>query len=280
MTGVSGEVIVAPTSRFVFVADDYGRESVDQLLVGDYVEALRGGAQFPPIEVYADNQIAGGVHRWQAHDQLGLDIAAVVIDEPEGISRKVHSAALNRANGQRQPRAELQALAFDEVKANPNVSVEVLADALGVSSSTVARWTGPLRAAQDLQRRLTAAILADAGWTQTKIAAEVGVARQTVTDWMPDLPKWVESASADVEAAVAAMSDDASEASAAVVAEWRERETLAASDKRDAERLRMAVGGWSQLKGFRDHSRRAEVLALLTDHERKVLKEMESRIHV
>lgn len=65
----TGEVVVVAPDSLTFSEDNYGRDSVDKSTVDDYAEALRAGAEFPPIEVYADGEIAGGVHRWHAHSE-------------------------------------------------------------------------------------------------------------------------------------------------------------------------------------------------------------------
>lgn len=275
----TGEVVVVAPDSLTFSEDNYGRDSVDKSTVDDYAEALRAGAEFPPIEVYADGEIAGGVHRWHAHSAVGLDVRAVVVECPESMSRRVFSASLNVRNGKRQTRKELERIAIDEARMNPDLSQVDLAEALGVSRSTVQRWVAPVTQAADRVRKLKAALLLDAGWTQRKVGAEIGVAQQTLADWVPDLPKWADSVTADIDHAVAQLSDPAQQAVGPIVDEWREAEKLRQQDKREAERLRMAIGGWPQLRKFRDNPRREEVLALLSDADQQVIAEMEDRIH-
>lgn len=73
--------------------------------------------------------------------------------------------------------------------------------------------------------------------------------------------------------------DPAQQAVGPIVDEWSEAEKLRRQDKREADRLRMAIGGWPQLRKFRDNPRREEVLALLSDADQQVIAEMEDRIH-
>jgi DNA-binding XRE family transcriptional regulator len=275
---VSGAIITARTDTFTFDPDIFPRAGVDKALVDEYADALRSGAEFPPIEVLDDGRIVGGVHRWHAHVDVGLNVRAVTVTPPDGVPLVVFAAGLNVRNGKRQPKDEVKALVLDQARLNPDVSQLMLAETLGLTRSTVQRWVAPITQSHDRTKKLKAALLLDAGWTQAKVGDELKVRQQTVADWVPELPKWADSVTDQVDAAVATMSDTAAEAVAPMVDEWRNEASLRDRDERDAARLRMAIGGWDQLRKFANHKRRQQVLELLSESDRKTLTEMEASL--
>ncbi len=271
-----GELFISDTDDITFDPDIFPRDAVDKALVQEYADALKSGAEFPPIEVLPDKRIVGGVHRWHAHAEVGVQIRAVIVEPPDGVPLVVFAAGLNAKNGKRQSPDELKRLVLDQVRADPDVSLAMLADQLGMATSTLHRWAAPITQAHDRMQKLKAAVLLDAGWTQAQVGVEVGKSRPTIAGWVSELPKWETLTPEQVQAAVADMTPTARAAADPIVTEWADAEKLRERDKRDAERIRMAIRGWDQFRTFRDHDRRDQVIDLLTDAERSTLADMEA----
>jgi hypothetical protein len=81
------------------------RDAVHDATVAEYVEALRGGAKFPPVVVFRDGAthwLADGFHRCFAHRRAGLD--KIEADIREGTLRDaiLFSVGANAAHGLRR----------------------------------------------------------------------------------------------------------------------------------------------------------------------------------
>src|SRR5690625_1157178 len=81
------------------------RVETDQQLVDEYSEAMKNGDEFPPVDVYKDENrywLADGFHRFYASKDVGfLDITAIVHD---GGKRDaiLHSVGANGNHGKRR----------------------------------------------------------------------------------------------------------------------------------------------------------------------------------
>ena len=70
------------------------RASIDRQVVGDYADAMTGGASFPPVVVYfdgADYWLADGFHRYEAYARAKID--TVPADYRSGNSRQRRSGS-------------------------------------------------------------------------------------------------------------------------------------------------------------------------------------------
>lgn len=81
------------------------RSSLNQAVVDEYAEAIKGGATFPPIVVFYDGDkhwLADGFHRFHAYQQLGR--AGIDADIRQGTRRDaiLHSVGANETHGLRR----------------------------------------------------------------------------------------------------------------------------------------------------------------------------------
>lgn len=126
----------------------YPRSQPNPLHVARLVEALRAGAQFPPLVVDAQNVIIDGVHRWTAYQRVNQDGQQVSVDVREygsNAERFADALRLNSAHGQ-------GLTTYDQV-----LSIK-RAETLGMSRDDAASLMGITRQRADtlLATRLTA----------------------------------------------------------------------------------------------------------------------------
>lgn len=81
------------------------RASIDRQVVGDYADAMTGGASFPPVVVYfdgADYWLADGFHRYEAYARAKID--TVPADVRQGTQRDaiLFSVGANASHGLRR----------------------------------------------------------------------------------------------------------------------------------------------------------------------------------
>ncbi len=85
------------------------RATIDDALVTEYAEAMRGGAKFPEVVVFhdgTDHWLADGFHRVAAARKAGLDVIGA--DSRQGTQRDaiLHSVGANANHGQRRTNAD------------------------------------------------------------------------------------------------------------------------------------------------------------------------------
>ena len=76
------------------------RVEINQEIVAEYAEAIKGGAEFPPVVIFNDgveNWLADGFHRFHAHGQAGK--TSIAADVRKGTERDAILFSLG-ANGQ------------------------------------------------------------------------------------------------------------------------------------------------------------------------------------
>lgn len=81
------------------------RESIDGTVVGDYADAIREGAKFPPVTVFYDGQshwLADGFHRHGAHKLAGKKKIAVELHRGTVRDAILYSVGVNDAHGLRR----------------------------------------------------------------------------------------------------------------------------------------------------------------------------------
>lgn len=85
------------------------RVEINADVAGEYAEAIKGGAEFPPVAVFhdgADYWLADGFHRYHAHKQAGR--ASIAADVHTGTQRDavLHSLGANGTHGLRRTNAD------------------------------------------------------------------------------------------------------------------------------------------------------------------------------
>jgi hypothetical protein len=85
------------------------RVKINNKIITEYAEAIKAGAEFPPVVVFndgADNWIADGFHRFHAHNQAGK--TSIAADVRQGTLRdaKLFSFGANGKHGHRPSNAD------------------------------------------------------------------------------------------------------------------------------------------------------------------------------
>jgi hypothetical protein len=81
------------------------RDAIDGAIVGEYADAIRDGAKFPPVTVFYDGQaywLADGFHRHQAHGLAGKKKIPVELHRGTRRDAILHSVGANEAHGLRR----------------------------------------------------------------------------------------------------------------------------------------------------------------------------------
>lgn len=83
------------------------RATLNQHVVDEYAEAIKGGAAFPPIVVFYDGKkhwLADGFHRFHAYQQIGRTNVAADVRQGTRRDAILHSVGANEAHGLRRTR--------------------------------------------------------------------------------------------------------------------------------------------------------------------------------
>ncbi len=189
------------TTEVVFDLDIYPRAAWTEATIERYQENLSAGEVLPPIVLeQGTNRLLDGLHRFKAHQKLGLaeiDVTYEVV--PDETSPKLYAASLSARHGDRMSMSDCKAVAREEVSANPDANLAVVARMLGVHATTVGRWCSDIGEHQKQLRQVKAILLTAAGWSQRKAADLLGVAQMTVnSDLQLQIPVHLEDLIAEV----------------------------------------------------------------------------------
>lgn len=169
-------------TEVVFDLSIYPRAAWSETTIERYEENLSAGEVLPPIVLeQGTNRLLDGLHRFKAHQKLGLaeiDVTYEVV--PDDTSPKLYAASLSARHGDRMSMSDCKAVAREEVSANPDANLAVVARMLGVHASTVGRWCSDIGEHQKEVRQVKAILLTAAGWSQRKTAELLGVTHPTV----------------------------------------------------------------------------------------------------
>lgn len=169
-------------SDIVFDPAIYPRGEWSAKTIERYADAIAAGETLPPIILEATtNRLLDGLHRWKAHQQLGLaEIEADFQTIPEGVPPKLYAASLSARHGDRMTSEDLKAVAREVITANPEFAMNTVARMLGVHRETVGRWAGDISEHRRLVRQVRAHLLIAVGRTQRQAATLLGVDHKTV----------------------------------------------------------------------------------------------------
>ncbi len=81
------------------------RAELNWTVIGEYAEAIQGGAVFPPVDVFYDGSnywLADGFHRWHGHDQASKDTIRAVIHQGSQRDAVLYSVGVNAEHGLRR----------------------------------------------------------------------------------------------------------------------------------------------------------------------------------
>lgn len=186
----------------------YPREKWRTNTIERYADVLRAGKKFPPIVIEAEtNRLLDGKHRLEAHKlyaehyaqrQVGFDglneewaepsltIEAEIHTIPDGIPAKLYAASLSAKHGDRIKGAEVIALAREVYEANPDFTLETLAEYLSVSIGSSHSYVADILARRKEAKKMTAFRLNSLGWTQQEIGAVVGTAQRNIANFLEE----------------------------------------------------------------------------------------------
>jgi len=121
----------------------YPRDNRNDEVIGEYAEALEGGASFPPIVVFCDDagtlHLADGRHRLQAHRKLERERISATIRKGDKRDALIYAVGANDKHGCRRTEAD-KAKAVELVlkdKILRKRSINSIAKMCGVSWATV-----------------------------------------------------------------------------------------------------------------------------------------------
>jgi len=173
----------------------YPRENIDHKRINIFVENLRDGFKFDPIEVQpcpgqkGKYRILDGAHRWNAYKKAGRTEIDVVIKTLNKTDPLLYAA--KRAIGPRQlTESETRETARRAYKNNPRlISVEI-GKAIGRSRQAVDRYIADLRAAVFWDLDLKIFRLNQLGLPQDRIAKRLDIPQRTLSDHSAEMLRW------------------------------------------------------------------------------------------
>lgn len=167
----------------------YPRLKPSQEDIERYAELMKSGIEFPPIIVDQHIRLIDGYHRWKAAQLAGkssIETETIAVNNDE--QALAIACALNAIQGvqltpeERKKNAiRLYRMACNGFTLPTEEKVKEIARAVGVSRTTVYRWTEHIR--QQIKERKLKKIgeLREEGKSQTEIAQIVGVSQPTVS---------------------------------------------------------------------------------------------------
>jgi transposase-like protein len=189
------------TAEVVFELSIYPRAEWSAATVERYEENLSAGEVLPPIVLEQDtNRLLDGLHRLKAHQKLGLaeiDVTFEVV--PDDTSPKLYAASLSARHGDRMSMSDCKAVAREEMSANPDANLAVVARMLGVHATTVGRWCSDIGEHQKEVRQVKAILLTATGLSLRDTADLLGVSKDTVSsDLRLQIPRQLNDLIAEV----------------------------------------------------------------------------------
>jgi hypothetical protein len=85
------------------------RASLDEATIAEYAEALAGGAEFPPVDVFNDGErlwLADGYHRLAAHERAGKHFILATLHQGDRRAAVLFSTGVNAEHGLRRANAD------------------------------------------------------------------------------------------------------------------------------------------------------------------------------
>lgn len=166
--------------EIVFHQEFYPRAKPNTGTIEQYVDALRDGAEFPPIEVDAGGMVLlDGYHRWKAFAEAGLSEIEAKLINLEGMPRLLYAASRNAIHGDRLGMSEKRAVARQ--MAQQGISQTEIQKWLYVSAGTVSAWVSDIVTRSLREREGLILWLELLGWTQGEIAEQMTVDQSTIS---------------------------------------------------------------------------------------------------
>jgi len=202
-----------PLSQITFDEDIYPRRTKSNVTIKSYVEALKGGAEFPPLTVQKvqDNGTVfiislDGIHRHEAYHQFNKieDVTPIkeinvdyykenTLDKQEDLEElRILAVQLNLKHGLRISDADIGFQAERIVKDRPIEKLtgiqKQLADKFGRDESYLSKLVGALVRQRRASRDSQIYKMSLEGWTQQKISDIIGTNRSRVSQIVNNFP--------------------------------------------------------------------------------------------
>jgi hypothetical protein len=136
----AGQVVTLPLSALTLDAGTQMRDRLDLEAVRDYAQALRDGAELPPIDAVSDGEShwpTDGFHRVEAHGDAGRETVQVRITPGTLDDAMDAAAAANREHGVRRNKETARNAVRSMLSRHADWSDRKIASHCGVSNSTV-----------------------------------------------------------------------------------------------------------------------------------------------
>ncbi len=187
---ISGKVA---TSDVTFDESIYPRENIDHKRVSIFAENLRDGIKFEPIEVQIHPEKEGkyrildGVHRWNAHKEVGLTDIQVIIKDLKGVDPLLYAAKM--AIGPKQlTENETRSTARRAFQNNPGLTSSEIGRLIGRSRQTIDNYIADLRAVRQIKLDQKIWRMNRLGIPQERIARRLGVTRESICKHLVKMP--------------------------------------------------------------------------------------------
>jgi len=185
----------------VFDSSIYPRQKWSTQTIERYADAMRAGAEFPPIIVEeGTNRLLDGKHRWEAYkkalaqpDLEGSTVPELRVEAtsvPDGVPAKIFAGSLSARHGDRLTLGDLRSIVREAYETDPTLKQQVVADMFGIRRQAVSEMVSDILAREKEQRAGAALRLSMLGWTQTEIAGHSGTTQKTVSN---DLSNFADS---------------------------------------------------------------------------------------
>ncbi len=181
------------TSNVTLDESIYPREKIDHKRVGIFAENLRDGFKFEPIEVQIHPEkrekyrILDGMHRWNAHKEVGLTDIQVIIKDLKGIDPLLYAAKM--AIGPRQlTEKETRSTARRAFQNNPRLTSAAIGRLIGRSRQTIDNYIADLRAVRQIKFDRKIWRMNRLGIPQERIAKRLGVTRESICKHLVKMP--------------------------------------------------------------------------------------------
>lgn len=161
------------------------REKIDHKRVSIFAENLRDGFKFEPIKVQIHPgekrkyRILDGVHRWNAHKEVGLTDIEVIIIDLTGVDPLLYAA--NMAIGPRQlTEKETRSTARRAFQNNPGLTSSEIGKLIGRTRQTIAGYIADLKAVRRIKLEQKIWRMNRLGIPQERIARRLGETRDVI----------------------------------------------------------------------------------------------------
>ena len=181
----------------------YPREKIDHKRVSIFAENLRENVKFDPIVVQihpkkkGKYRILDGVHRWNAHKEVGLTDIQVIILDLEGMEPLLYAAKM--AIGPKQlTENETRSTARRAFQNNSRLTSSEIGRLIGRSRQAIDNYIADLRAVRQIKLDLKIWRMNRLGIPQERIAMRLGETRNILRNHLVKMPIMAKSPNSDL----------------------------------------------------------------------------------